>query len=238
MKTKRVNKVITSLLLVVSMLALVAVAVVATQATRTDAQSVTPSPTQTASTSVQPADGIEIQQPGQTEVVVYWDISDAQAVAWVAYVNLTQWLNTATGDSQWGNAIQWTQGQWVKTERRSCSHSLCLKDGILVSGLTASDTYIFTVVKSADGYGGYVWPEPVWHSLGSTVAALTPVPTAVPAPVTDVCDTPFAAVLPECGGTFPTLTPTRTPTPTPTAVPAPVTDVCDTPFASLLPKCG
>ena len=232
MKTKRVNKVITSLLLAVSLVALVAVAVVATQATPTDAQGVTPPPTQTTSTSVQPANGIELRPAGLSEVIVYWDISDAQAVAWVAYVNLTQWLNTATGDSQWGDTIQWTPGQWVTTERGSCSDIWCLKDGILVSGLTVGDNYVFTVVKSADGHGDYVWPDPVWRSLASP----TPVPAVTSTSTPDACSGPFASILPQCGG-VPVATPTPTPPPTPTPAPGGSSDICQSPFASLVPEC-
>ena len=69
-------------------------------------------------------------------------------------MNLSQWLTEATSASQWGDAIQWTPGVWVKTELAICSDIWCLKDSIRVSGLTLDDTYVFTVVKSADGTTG------------------------------------------------------------------------------------
>ena len=55
---------------------------------------------------------------GEPNVIVYWDLSDGPGYAWVAYVSLTEWLNTATHQSAWGNAIQWTEGRPVGTPPR------------------------------------------------------------------------------------------------------------------------
>ena len=197
--------------------AIVAVPVLALPTSPAGAQEPTPAaePTPT----LRPASGIEMYESdwkGEPSVIVNWDHSDAPGYAWVAYVNLTEWLHTATYQFDWANAIQWTQARQVKTQPGRCSFIWCQKDGIRVPGLTPGDTYIFTVVKSADGRSDYIWPDPVWQpfTLSDPAASPTPAPTTAP--------TPNA-----------TLTPAVEPTPTPTG---PV-DYCDTPFAPLLPQC-
>ena len=234
-------------------MALAAVAVVAFgiagNAEPTDAQGVTPTvaptPTPTAPTQaaaiVLPASGIGVWQPrpGQGDVTVFWDQSEAQAAAWVAYVNLSQWLREADGAAVWNDAIQWTEGQWVGTASSDCQPGACPQDTAEVSGLTLGDTYVFTVVKSADGTTGFVWPHPVWHALN--VSTGLPTATPMPTPTPNVCNGPFAQFLPECGGVVPSLTPTPTPTPvaTPTRGPgAGGVDICDGPFASIFPHCN
>ena len=206
--------------------------------TVTDTPSVTAMPT--ATDTIQPAVGIGVAQsnPGQGEVTVFWDRSDAQAAAWVAYVNLSQWLREATGESVWGDAIQWSAGQWVGLDGTSCQQVTCPQDTAQVSGLTLGDTYAFTVVKSADGVTNFVWPDPVWHA--STLAAAQPLVDSVSP--SGVCAGPLASLLPQCGGSYdPTPTPNAfpalTPTPTPTRPPN-SGGVCDGPLASLLPQCS
>ena len=237
-------------LLAMALTAAVVVALgIAGDAEPTGAQGVAPTATPTPTSTVMaqaagvvlPADGIRVWQlsPGQGEVTVFWDQSDAQAAAWVAYVNLSQWLREADSTFVWSDAIRWTAGQWVGTAGRDCQQSTCPQDTTQVSGLTLGDTYIFTVVKSADGTTGFVWPDPVWHSLvvSTGLPTSTPMPTLTP----NVCDGPFAAIFPQCGEVFPTVTPTATPTPTATATQVPGTgsgDICDGPFAEIFPQCN
>ena len=187
--------------------AIVAVAV-ALPTSPTDAQE--PTPTAEPTPTLRPAGGIVVYERdwhGEPSVIVYWDLSVTPGYAWVAYVNLTEWLNTATYQSAWGNAIQWTQGRPVGTPPSRCSFIWCLKDSMRVPGLTSGDTYIFTVVKSAYGQSDHIWPDPVWlpFTLSDPEAPPTPAPTATPTPEPappptgpDHCDTPFAPLLPQC----------------------------------------
>ena len=193
--------------------AIVAAGVIALSISPAGAQEPTPpaEPTPT----LRPAGGIVMYEDdwsGGPSVLVYWDRSVAPGYAWVAYVNLTEWLNTATNQSDWANAIQWTESRPVGAPPGRCYFIWCRKDGQRAPGLTPGDTYIFTVVKSADGQSDYSWPDPVWQPFTLSDPEASPAPSAAP-------------------------TPTPTPMPTPTPTPTGSVDYCDTPFAPLLPQC-
>ena len=241
---KRLKRLAPALLAVALVLAVAAAFGISTEPGPTDAQSGSPNSSPTAAPAVPPADGIVVRQPrpGQGEVVVYWNPGDSPVTARVAYVNLSRWLREATGASQWSDAIRWTPVQRVGTQQSGCSGGQCPRDSALVSGLTQGDTYVFTVVKSPDGVTGLVWPTPVWRSFVPTAAlptmAPTPTPTSTAGGRDPICNTPFAALFPQCGGAIPpTAAPTPVPTPTPTSTAGSGDPICNSPFAALFPQC-